>query len=89
VPNGGEFHNRWLAGGSRVIRAHTLSRFSKQTLRPFLVSYNPGDLAVLKEMIEAGSLTPVIDRAYSLRETADALRRVGEGHVAGKIVIVI
>jgi NADPH:quinone reductase-like Zn-dependent oxidoreductase len=89
VPNGGEFHNRWLAGGGRVIRAHTLSRFSKQTLRPFLVSYNPDDLAVLKEMIEAGSLTPVIDRTYSLRETADALRRVGEGHVAGKIVIVI
>lgn len=88
VPNGGGFENRWFAGGGRVIAAHALSRFSQQTLRPFLVSYKPDDLAVLKEMIEAGAITPVIDRAFSLRETADAMRYVGEGHVRGKVVIV-
>ena len=44
---------------------------------------------MLKELIEAGKLKPVIDRTYRLGETPEAIAYVGEGHYAGKVVIVI
>ncbi len=47
------------------------------------------DLAVLKELIEAGKVTPVIDRTYRLSETADAMRHLAAGHAAGKTVIAL
>ena len=44
---------------------------------------------MLKELVEAGKVTPVIDRRYQLSEVPEALRYQGEGHARGKIVIVI
>ena len=89
VPNGGGFDNRWFAGGGRVIGAHVLDRFVGHRLRPFLVSPNPEDLVVLKELIEAGKVTPVIDRAYPLGEAPEAIGLVGGGHARGKVVITV
>lgn len=48
---------------------------------------NQQDLAFVSELIEAGKIRPVIDRCYPLSETADALRYVGQGHAAGKVII--
>jgi NADPH:quinone reductase-like Zn-dependent oxidoreductase len=45
------------------------------------------DLSILKELLEAGKVVPVIDRRYPLREAAEALRYLGEGHARGKVVI--
>jgi NADPH:quinone reductase-like Zn-dependent oxidoreductase len=87
VPNGGGFDNRWFANGGRVIHAHLLKRFSSHDLRPFLMSSSTADLATLSELVGAGSLTPIIERTYPLTDTPDALRHVGEGHTAGKVVI--
>ena len=89
VPNGGGFDNRWFASGGRVIRAHALNRFVSHKLRPFLVSFNSEDLAALKELIEAGHLTPVMDRTYPLAETPQAISHVGEGHARGKVAITV
>jgi NADPH:quinone reductase-like Zn-dependent oxidoreductase len=89
VPNGGRFDNRWFAGGGRVISALVLSRFVSQTLRPFLVAQTHADLVVLKEMIESGKVMPVMDRAYSLGETAEAIGHVGAGHARGKVAITV
>jgi NADPH:quinone reductase-like Zn-dependent oxidoreductase len=89
VPNGGGFDNRWFASGGRVIRAHALDRFVGHKLRPFLVSFNLEDLVVLKELIEAGKLTPVIDRTYQLAETPQAIAHVGKGHASGKVAITV
>jgi len=89
VPNGGGFDNRWFASGGRVIRAHLLDRFVSNTLRPFLVSFNLKDLVALKELIEAGKLTPVMDRTYPLAETPQAISHVGEGHARGKVAITV
>ncbi len=47
------------------------------------------DLAFVKELIEAGKVTPVIDRCYPLSETAEAFRHLGEGHARGKVVITV
>jgi NADPH:quinone reductase-like Zn-dependent oxidoreductase len=87
VPNGGGFEHRWFANGGRVIQAHLVNRFTSHHLRPFLLSYNPTDLATLSELIATGAITPVIDRAYPLHDAAQALRHVGDGHTRGKVVI--
>jgi NADPH:quinone reductase-like Zn-dependent oxidoreductase len=89
VPNGGGFDNHWFAGGGRVIGAHVLNRFVSHRLRPFLVSAKLEDLLVLKELIEAGKVTPVIDRAYPLGEIPEAIGRVGGGHARGKIIVTV
>jgi NADPH:quinone reductase-like Zn-dependent oxidoreductase len=89
VPNGGLFGNRWLAGGGRIVRAAVLFRFGSQTLGNFLLSQKLEDLVVLKELVEAGKVTPVVDRTYSLSETAEAIDHVGLGHARGKVAITV
>jgi NADPH:quinone reductase-like Zn-dependent oxidoreductase len=89
VPNGGNFGNRWMASVGRIVRGVVLFRFGGQSLGNFLVSMNQADLIVLKDLIEAGKVTPVIDRTYSLSETSLALAQVGEGHARGKVVITV
>ncbi len=48
---------------------------------------NQKDLVIMKELLEAGKVVPVIDRRYPLSEAAEALRYLGEGHAQGKVVI--
>ena len=50
---------------------------------------NKADLVAAKELIEAGKLTPVIDRTYSLSEVPEAIRYLEEGHARGKVVITV
>ncbi|HEY1518157.1 MAG TPA: zinc-binding dehydrogenase [Solirubrobacteraceae bacterium] len=49
--------------------------------------HNREDLAVLKELVEAGKIAPILDRHYALGGVPEALRYQGEGHARGKIVI--
>jgi len=89
VPNGGGFDNRWFASGGRVIRANVLKRSVDHRLRPFLLSPKLEDLVVLKELIEAGKITPVMDRTYPLSETPQAIAHVADGHAQGKVAITV
>ena len=89
VPNGGRFDKRWFASGGRLIRGMVMFQFVSQTLRTFIMSPRAEELMVLKELIEAGKVTPVMDRTYPLSETALAIGQVGEGHARGKIAISI
>ena len=50
---------------------------------------NQKDLVILKELLEAGKVVPVIDRRYPLSEVAEALRYLGAGHARGKVVITV
>jgi NADPH:quinone reductase-like Zn-dependent oxidoreductase len=69
VPNGGLFDNRWLAGGGRIVRAAVLFQFGGQTLGNFLLSTKVDDLVALTELIEAGKVTPVMDRRHARGKT--------------------
>ena len=89
VPNSGGFDNRWFASLGRVVSALVVSPFVSQTLRPFVVSPKHADLVVLKDLMEAGNATPVIDRTYPLSEVPRALGYVGGGHARGKVVITV
>jgi NADPH:quinone reductase-like Zn-dependent oxidoreductase len=84
---GGEGGGRWLGGTDRQIRAMILSRFVGQKLGTFISTQNHEDMIVLKELIESGKLTPVIDRTYPLSEVPEAIRYLQEGHARGKVVI--
>jgi NADPH:quinone reductase-like Zn-dependent oxidoreductase len=64
-----------------------VSLFVGQRLRGLATKVKREDLVTLVEMIEAGTLTPVIDRTYPLHEVPDAIRYLAEGHAGGKIVI--
>ena len=86
---GGETSGRWLGGSDRQVRALVLSRFIGQTLKTFVAKENHEDLLVLKELIEAGKVTPAIDRAYSLAEAPDAISYLVQGHARGKVVITL
>lgn len=79
---------RWFGLG-RQTTALLLAPFVPQRVRVFIVRHNTDDLAVLRKLVEAGKVTPVIDRRYTLSEVPEALRFLGEGHSRGKIVIAV
>jgi NADPH:quinone reductase-like Zn-dependent oxidoreductase len=87
VITGGEGGGRWLGGTDRQIRALMLSGFVGQKLGTFICAENHEDMIVLKELIESGKVTPVVDRTYSLSETPEAIRYLESGHARGKVVI--
>ena len=86
---GGETDGRWLGGTDRQLRALLLSPFVGQKLGTFVSRENHEDLIVLKELIEAGKVTPVIDRTYPLSEVPEAIRYLREGRARGKVVITV
>jgi NADPH:quinone reductase-like Zn-dependent oxidoreductase len=86
---GGEAGGRWLGGNDRQLRALLLSRLVGQKLTTFISKENHQDMLVLKELIEAGKVTPVIDRTYPLSEAPQAIRYLEQGHARGKVVITI
>jgi NADPH:quinone reductase-like Zn-dependent oxidoreductase len=85
---GGE-GGRWLGGIERVFRAALLNPFVKHRLRGLVSAVRGADLEVLRETIEAGDLTPVVDRTYPLADAVAAIGHVREGHAAGKVVLTI
>lgn len=86
---GGGKGGRWLGPVAKLLRAVSLSPFVSQRMRSFVAKPNREDLELLKELIESGRVTPVIDRTYSLAETPDAIRYLEEGHARGKVVITV
>lgn len=83
IPNSGN------NGIGFAVKALLLSLFVRQQGRPYLSIPKIEDLIVLKELIEAGKVTPVIDRMYPLSETPEAFRYLDKGHARGKIVITV
>jgi NADPH:quinone reductase-like Zn-dependent oxidoreductase len=79
--------HKWLASVPRMLGAVISSMFSSTRAKIVAHAWNPDDLVVLLELIEAGRMTPVIDRTYTLAEAADAIAYVGDGHARGKVVI--
>jgi NADPH:quinone reductase-like Zn-dependent oxidoreductase len=85
---GGE-GGRWLGPLTRLIRAFVVSRFVGQRMLPLIAKLRKDDLVSLKEMIEAGKVTPVVDRTYSLSEAPEAIGYVETGHARGKVVLTV
>jgi NADPH:quinone reductase-like Zn-dependent oxidoreductase len=87
---GGDGGGPWTGGFFRgMLRAPVVSLFVGQRLRGLATKIEQGDLVTLAELVEAGSVVPVIDRTYPLIEAPDAIRHLAQGHAAGKIVITV
>jgi NADPH:quinone reductase-like Zn-dependent oxidoreductase len=81
--------HRWFGSLGRFFKLMVISPFVSH-LHPFRGAKDPGDrLVVLKELIEAGRITPVIDRAFPLSEVPEAMRYLESGQALGKVVITV
>jgi NADPH:quinone reductase-like Zn-dependent oxidoreductase len=89
VAVGGPNKGRWIGPLGRSVRMALLSPAVSQRLVFFLARQNKADLAVLRELLEAGKVTPVVDRTYPLSEVADAIGYLEEGHARGKVAITV
>src|ERR1043166_7160496 len=68
-------------------KAAFMSKFTNQNFTTYLARLTKDDLNVLRDLMESGKVSLVIDRTYKLSETADAVRYMEEGHARGKVVI--
>jgi NADPH:quinone reductase-like Zn-dependent oxidoreductase len=86
---GGEGGGRWLGGFDRQLRAQVLSVFGHHKMGTWISTQPRGDLEALRELLEAGKVTPVVDRTFPLSEVADAIRYLRDGRARGKVVIAV
>lgn len=86
---GGPEDGRWLGPLANPIKAWLLSPFVKQKFGLMIAELTAADLNLLGDLMQAGTLTPVIDRTYPLSEVPAAMRYLELGHARGKVVIVV
>jgi len=84
---GGQVDNWMLGMLGTLAYAKILSPFISQKFGMMLAELNPEDLTILGDLMQAGKVTPVIDRTYKLSEVPEALRYLEQGHARGKVVI--
>ncbi len=84
-----------MSGGSgtqmfqAMLLGPMISMTGNKKMDNLLKKSNKKDLVVLKEFLEAGKITPVIDRTYPLSEVPEAIRYLEEGHARGKVMITL
>src|SRR6266446_3376329 len=86
---GGPNSGQWIGPMVTPIKALMLSPLVSQKFAPFLAELNQEDLAIMRDLMQAGKVTPVIDRRYKLSEVPAAIRYLEEGHARGKVVIAV
>jgi NADPH:quinone reductase-like Zn-dependent oxidoreductase len=86
---GGPDKGRWIGPLGRSVTMALLSPAVSQRMVFFLARQNKADLAVLRELLQAGTITPVIDRAYPLGDAAEAIGYLEQGHARGKVAITV
>lgn len=80
---------RWIAPMDRVLTMALLSPFVSQEFGMMLAQLSREDLTVLRDLMQAGKVTPVIDRRYKLHEVPEALRYLETGRARGKVVVTV
>ena len=84
---GGPKTNRLIGPLAHIIRIRLAALRASQKVSFFIANVNREDLLFMNELLEAGKVTPFIDRQYALSELPQAMRHFAEGHPHGKIVI--
>jgi NADPH:quinone reductase-like Zn-dependent oxidoreductase len=79
--------------GAQMLQAMTLgpimSLTGSKTMGYLSMKHNKGDLVIVKDLLEVGEITPIIDRTYPLSEVPEAIRYLEEGHARGKVVVAV
>lgn len=84
---GGEHGDKWVGGMGRPLWALVLSRLVSQNMAMFIAEVRRKDLLHMTDLIESGTVTPVIDKTYPMANAAEAVRYLEQGRARGKIVI--
>jgi NADPH:quinone reductase-like Zn-dependent oxidoreductase len=87
--NNGTSGGRWFGTTGTMVKTAAVSKFNKQQAGPSIKFSNRKDLLLLKELVESGKVTPLIDGTYPLSRTAEAIGHVGKGHARGTVVITV
>ena len=87
IGGGGPNDGRWIGPLARPLAAFVSSPFISQDMVMLLADVNKKDLTALIDLMQAGKVTPVIDRRYKLSEVPAAIRYLEEGHARGKVII--
>jgi NADPH:quinone reductase-like Zn-dependent oxidoreductase len=69
------------------IKAMVLSKSGGQQFSVLMAKANAQDLSLIKELIEAGQVKPVLEKIYAFEQIPEALRHLGEGHAKGRLVV--
>ncbi len=89
IGGGGPDAGNWIGPLARPLQALLISPFVSQHMGMFLARLTNSDMNALGAMMASGAVTPVIDRRFSLAETAEAIRYLETGRARGKVVIVV
>jgi NADPH:quinone reductase-like Zn-dependent oxidoreductase len=81
--------NRWIGSIGSFLKLVAVTPFVSQRMAPRVSKEDEDPLTVLKEFIEAGQLTPIIDRTYPLRQVPEAMQYMEKGEAVGRIVIAV
>jgi NADPH:quinone reductase-like Zn-dependent oxidoreductase len=81
--------NRLLGPLGHIVRLRLGSLRSSQKATFFVAKLLKEDLLVLRGLLEAGTVKPVVDRRFALSQAADAFRYLGKGHARGKVIVTI
>src|SRR5215211_2258590 len=81
--------SRLLGPLGHIAKVSLASLRAGQKVVFFISESTREDLTALRELLEAGTVTPVVERTYPLREAAHAFRYLGEGHARGKLVVTV
>jgi NADPH:quinone reductase-like Zn-dependent oxidoreductase len=86
---GSQDKGRWLGPMWALIDAQLYSPFVSQKFLSLLAELNSKDLDTLRDWMQAGKVTPVIDRRYALSEVPEAIRYLEQGHARGKVIVTV
>jgi NADPH:quinone reductase-like Zn-dependent oxidoreductase len=87
--NNGTRGGRWFGTMGTVLTTAILSRLTRRQAAPSIKFVRRADLVALKDLIEAGVVTPLLERTYPLHEAAEAVAHVADGHARGTVVVVV
>jgi NADPH:quinone reductase-like Zn-dependent oxidoreductase len=89
VGGGGLNDGRWIGAVSRPVKAFLYSPFVSQTFVFFVADIRQEDLTIMRDLMQSGKVTPVIDKTFPLNQVPDAIRYLEQGHARGKVIITV
>ncbi|HEX4667477.1 MAG TPA: NAD(P)-dependent alcohol dehydrogenase [Chthoniobacterales bacterium] len=89
IGGGGPEDGRWIGPFARVIKLMLLEPFVNQEMRMMMSDPTKDDMTYLRDLMQSGKVTPVIDRRFSLGQVPEAIWYLEKGHARGKVVITV
>lgn len=89
IGGGGPNEHQWIGPLAKLVEALVMRPFVSQKMGFFMAQMSKDDLTILGDLMQAGTVTPVIDRRYPLSEVPEAIRYLEEGHARGKVIITV